>query len=532
MKNKMIFVAMFAGALIYSLLFNAGIPVTDPVESNYALTAKEMLLSGDWLSPRIYGHYWFDKPIMIYWLIALSYKVFGINEFASRLPAAVFSAASVTWIFWFAGKLYGSRKTAFYSALILATSLEFWILSRMIITDAVLFFFTSVSISAFYLQLLQRNSLWYIVAYAAAGLAVLTKGPVGIVMPALILLLYLVVGRQWKLFSRLQLLRGGLIFVLAAFPWYLAMYFVHGNDFVNTFLGLHNVLRATVSEHPQDNVFYYYLVLFPVSVLPWTGIFLLSLMQGRKRYGGSYSFLVIWIAGFIGFYSLMATKYLTYVFPALFPAALLAGRSLQAMIQQGGRKQWLWLSGPAIVLFLLFALGMRFLPGQAGGLLLYGCIAIAVGLIGWLQFRGNVRLLPEGTVLAVVAVSLVLLHNVLIPYAHSRSAKDIVNHIPQNGAIVAMYGDYATSAVYYSGYRIPQLISENDKKEDYGVWSGKFTMPTETIHDFALRTNNQQEVYILVKSTEKQFLSEPVAVRFEIVARDAKSILFKQKPNP
>jgi len=532
MRNKFVFLAVFAGALIYSLLFNAGIPITDPVEANYALTAKEMVVSGDWLSPRIYGQYWFDKPIMIYWLIAFAYKVFGINEFAARFPAAVFSAASVAWMFWFAGKLYASRRTAFYSALILATSLEFWILSRMIITDAVLFFFTSMSIAAFYLHFLNRQSLWYVIAYAAAGLAVLTKGPVGIVMPALIIFLYLISGRRWQLFSKLQLFRGGLVFLFAAVPWYLAMYITHGNDFVNTFLGLHNVLRATVSEHPQDNVFYYYLVLFPVSLLPWTGIFFLSLLRGRKNYGAHFSYLVVWIAVFIGFYSLMATKYLTYVFPALFPAALLAGRCLQAMVQQGGRKQWLWLSVPTVFLLFLFALGPRFLPDPVVGLGLYGSVAVTACLIIWLQFRGNVRLLPEGVVLSIIAVSLVIIHSALVPLAHSRSAYDIVQKLPPTGAIVALYGDYATSAVFYSGYVIPQLVSENNKKDASGVWSGKYTMPTETIGGFASRTADRQEVYVLVKSAEKRFLSETIAERYQVVAQDGKLTLFKQQVGP
>ena len=532
MKNKLVFLAVFTGALVYSLLFNAGLPITDPVESNYALTAKEMVVGGDWLSPRIYGQYWFDKPIMIYWLIAFAYKFFGINEFAARFPSAIFSAASIAWMFWFADKVYASRRTAFYSALILATSLEFWILSRMIITDAVLFFFTSVSIAAFYLHLLNRKSLWYVVAYAAAALAVLTKGPVGIVMPVLIIFLYLVSGRRWQLFSSLQLIRGGLVFLAIAVPWYLAMYLTHGNDFVNTFLGLHNVLRATVSEHPQDNVFYYYLVLFPVSLLPWTGILFLAFLRGRKNCGAHYSYLIVWIVGFLGFYSIMATKYLTYVFPALFPAALLAGRCLQVMVQQGGRKQWLWLSVPTVFLLLLFALGPRFLPELDVGMGLYGGVAVTACLILWLQFRGNVRLLPESTALSLVAVSLLLLHSLLIPLAGSRSARDIVQRLPATGAAVVMYGDYATSAVFYSGYEIPELFLEDSKKDTRGVWSGKYTMPTETIDDFTARTKDRQEVYILVKSEENRFLSEPMADRFRVVTREGRLTLFKQQINP
>ena len=73
-------------ALVFFLLYNQVLPVTDPVEANYALTAREMLESGDWLSPRIYGAYWFDKPVMTYWLLASSFAAFGLNEWAARLP--------------------------------------------------------------------------------------------------------------------------------------------------------------------------------------------------------------------------------------------------------------------------------------------------------------------------------------------------------------------------------------------------------------------------------------------------------------
>lgn len=136
-------------AAIFALLFLAGnelAAVTDTAESNYALTAREMVLSGDWMSPRIYGHYWYDKPIFFYWELALSFADFGFNEFAARLPSAVFGVASVLYTFWFSSKVY-DRKTGWTAALILGTSLEFWLLSKAVVTDAALFFFMSVSIA-------------------------------------------------------------------------------------------------------------------------------------------------------------------------------------------------------------------------------------------------------------------------------------------------------------------------------------------------------------------------------------------------
>ena len=89
------YLVLFAAAALLLLAFNAQLPISDPVESNYALTAKEMVESGNWLSPQIYGKYWFDKPIFFYWLTAISYTLFGFTDFASRLAPAVFSLSAL-----------------------------------------------------------------------------------------------------------------------------------------------------------------------------------------------------------------------------------------------------------------------------------------------------------------------------------------------------------------------------------------------------------------------------------------------------
>lgn len=106
------------------LIGNALIPVTDTAEANYALTAREMVLSGDWLSPQIYGRYWYDKPIFFYWELALSFAVFGFNDWAARFPSAVLGCVNVLFLFWFARRAYDER-TAWTASIILALSLEF-----------------------------------------------------------------------------------------------------------------------------------------------------------------------------------------------------------------------------------------------------------------------------------------------------------------------------------------------------------------------------------------------------------------------
>jgi 4-amino-4-deoxy-L-arabinose transferase-like glycosyltransferase len=192
-------------------------------------------------------------------------------------------------------------------------------LARLVLTDAILFFFSAVTMGHAYLGLSRDRSKYWLMAYAAAALAVLTKGPVGLVLPGLLLFAYVLACRDWRFLKRFRWGWGLAIFLLLVGPWYVWMLQQHGEQFVNTFLGLHNVTRATVSEHPEDNVFYYYLVLYPVSLLPWSGLLLAVLLKRRVALlqGGLSRYLWVWLGGTLLFYSLMATKYPTYVFPAL-----------------------------------------------------------------------------------------------------------------------------------------------------------------------------------------------------------------------
>jgi 4-amino-4-deoxy-L-arabinose transferase-like glycosyltransferase len=527
MTKRLIMLLIFLASLTFYLSFNAYIPVTDPVESNYALTAKEMLISGDWMSPQIYGHYWFDKPIMIYWLIALSFKLLGITDFAARFSSGVFSAASVTFTYWFGQKIFNNGKTALLSALVLATSLEFWLLAKMIITDSVLFFYTSISLAMLYLGLKNTESIWYVVlAYIAAALAVLTKGPVGLVLPGLIVCSYIIFTRQWQLFKKIFILPGCIAFLVIAAPWYVKMYQIHGQSFIDTFLGLNNYLRATISEHPKDNVFYYYLILFPISLLPWAGVLFKSINIFKTETKSSHIiFLANWSIITIIFYTMMATKYPTYVFPASFPAALLIGYTLGKMQALQGRKVWLWLSIPTVSLLGIIAFSGSILPITVNWTFLYIVALLSIILVLWIQFKGNVHHMPQVAALVTVIMSLLLIHNGLIPLAEMRSAKNIATMLPAGSANVASYGDYSTSAVFYSGYNISRLVNEKTNQQQ-GVWSGKYTMPTETLNAF----NSYTMSYILVKNNDNDsFVKESIAKYFLPIAHDSTTTLYQRR---
>ncbi|MBP2656459.1 MAG: hypothetical protein H6Q73_4028 [Firmicutes bacterium] len=529
MKRSPILI-VFLAAAIFFLLFNSQIPIMDPVEGIYALTAKEMLVSGDWLSPRIYGQFWYDKPIMIYWLILGCYKIFGINEFAARFSSAIFSALSVGLLYWFTNRIYKNTRIALLGVLVMVTSLEYWLLAKMVITDAVLFFFSSFSMVAFYLGLLNQGRKWYAIAYAAAALAVLTKGPVGIVLPGLTIFSYIAVTRNWGMLKRLFLIPGAIVFLLVAAPWFIYMYQVHGSDFSNTFLGLHNYVRATVSEHPKDNVFYYYLVLFPLSIMPWTGVFLRMTDGIVKEFKAPHvAYLVVWPAVTIIFYTAMATKYPTYVFTAIFPVAILVGRYLDKMLISKGRKQWLWLTVPVMLMLLFFGVGAKILASEHDWRILYGLTAIAFVAVLGAQIKASGHGIIKIVAGMTAIVILVLNSQVFTFYADMRSAKNLARSMPEQGATVASYVEYPASAVFYSGYTMPKLVDNTDELTPKGAWAGKYIMPAETITDFNHQTKNISETYVIVGRHElARFEALDMAKEFVPVMIQAKAVLYKR----
>jgi hypothetical protein len=155
-------------AAILCFVANHLLVVTDPVESNYVLTAKEMLASGDYFSPRIFGDYWYDKPIFFYWELIAAFKLFGISNFSARFFPALFGMAGILLAYGFTARLY-DKKTGFLTGLILLTTVEYFYLSKAIITDMTLFVFYSACLMAFYIAYSEGKPRWYYLAYAFAG---------------------------------------------------------------------------------------------------------------------------------------------------------------------------------------------------------------------------------------------------------------------------------------------------------------------------------------------------------------------------
>ena len=311
------------------------IPITDPTESVYVLTAKEMLAAGDWLSPRIYGNFWFDKPIMFYWELLIAYKIFGVNEFAARFFPAVFATLGLFLTYFFGAKLY-TKRIGLAAAVMLATSLEYWYIAHAVITDMTLLVMFSATLISFFLGYRAGKPQFYLIAFAASGVAVLTKGPIGFFLPGLIILIFLVWQDDLRHLRKLFRAKNLLLFAAIVSIWYLPMMLIHGSPFVENFLGVHNFLRATVSEYPKTDVWYYYLLITAIGFFPYSipviiiaaKNYALRITHYALHFDQREKFLIVWTLTVIIFFQLCATKYITYTLPAMIPAMILCAKIL------------------------------------------------------------------------------------------------------------------------------------------------------------------------------------------------------------
>ncbi len=178
-KNKSLF-WLVAGITAFIIFFHLGsFPLLDPDEPVYAETPKEMIVFGDFVSPRIYGEYWYDKPPMYYWLVAAAFKVFGVNEFAARFPSALLGVLCVLLVHQAGSRLFG-QTAGIAGALVLATSIEYFYVAKAAVTDITLTLFLTAALLSF----LEKK---YVLFYFFAALATVTKGPIGLVFPAAII---------------------------------------------------------------------------------------------------------------------------------------------------------------------------------------------------------------------------------------------------------------------------------------------------------------------------------------------------------
>ncbi len=329
--------------LLSAGLFFAGLGTPglfDADEPAYAGAAREMLQRGDWVTPYFNGQPRFDKPIFFYWLILLSYRIFGVTEFAVRVWSALAGVGLVV-LLWRAARRRIGGEAALWAGVAFSANFLTALLARAAVTDMLLTCFVTAAILAGLrtVETPEPGTRWPVRGmWAAMALAVLVKGPVGVLIPAMALGGCLVVFRECRVgLRRLCPWEGPALFLLIAAPWYVLALWANGWAFIAGFVIKHHLTRYTgvISSHAGPLWFYIPVVL--VGFFPWSGFLPMALWRTagvarRRRAETAGDRLAVtclcWLAGLFVFFSLAGTKLPSYLFPAFPAMALLAGGAI------------------------------------------------------------------------------------------------------------------------------------------------------------------------------------------------------------
>ena len=322
----LVLLAVVSFQILYGI---GGLALLDPDEPVYAETAKEMIRFGDYLSPRIYTEIWYDKPPIFHWLIVVSLKMFGgFSELAARLPASFMAIGSALLTALASARLFGAR-TGFWSGMITGTSVFLMYMGKASVTDTTLLFFMTAALFSF----IHRQ---YWLMYFCCGLAVMTKGPIGIVFPGAIVFFYLLLTRQLERLFHMHVVRGVLLAALVGMPWYIYMYTVHGMPFIHDFIGFHNISRFAHPLHPVRDHWYFYIPVVLLGFFPWTGLLIQSVKNAYRRSFGEeaelLTFFQVWWIFVLIFFSFAQTKQVSYMLILVPPLATVIASSLPQML--------------------------------------------------------------------------------------------------------------------------------------------------------------------------------------------------------
>lgn len=427
------------GVTTVCFLLNLGGPhLWDRDEPRNAGCAAEMLAAGDWITPTFNAQLREHKPVLTYWLMMLSYLVFGVNEFAARLPSALLGIGT-TLLTWFLARRLFRESTGLWAAIAIATTMMFGVASRAATPDAPLIFFSTLAISIFifgttvlgengegqFVRLFPNLKL-SILMYLAMGFAVLAKGPIGLVIPTAVIGMFLLVRRlpptrssdnrrPWferlvrcarpftpihflKTCVSMRPLTAIVCALVVALPWYWLVHIQTNGEWTYGFFVKHNVGRAmNAMDGHRGNVLFYPVALI-IGFFPFSIFWIPTLFDGIRsvksnaRQANGYLFAFCWVGVYLALFSLAKTKLPSYITPCYPGLAIAIGAFVDRWSQQEVDVPIIWQRfafGSLIavgigVLIAIPILAALFVPGEAS-LALLGLIPLIGGIAAFVM---------------------------------------------------------------------------------------------------------------------------------------------------
>lgn len=350
--------ALFFIAAVALYIYGLGrMPLVGPDEPRYVEVAREMFLRRDLVTPTLAGHAWFEKPVLLYWMIMASFGAFGVSEWSARIGPACSALLSILLIYWMArrveramnekqgGEADETSGLALCSAVALATCAGTIAFARAATFDIVLMLTVTDALACFFVSEIEadekKRRRLLAVFYALVGASLLAKGLVGIVVPFGVVGTYFVLRREWpRAWMLRSLLWGVPLALFVAASWYWPVIARHDGTFIRKFFIEHHFARYVSNKYHHPQPFYFYIQVMAMIALPWTAFLISALTWTRKWSWRTLSplgkfrlFALAWLALPIIFFSFSSSKLPAYVLPSLPGAALLIGERLSSFLR-------------------------------------------------------------------------------------------------------------------------------------------------------------------------------------------------------
>ncbi len=472
-------------ALFFSFFVTLGyVPLFDLDEGAFSEATREMLESGNYLTTYLDGELRFDKPILIYWLQALSVKVFGLNEFAMRFPSSLAATLWVIATFIFV-KRYSNIQKAFLAAFFMLCSLQITIIAKAAIADALLNLFIALSMFFIYKLYKTKESKFIYLTYIFVALGTLTKGPVAILIPLVVSFIFFAIKQELKFWLKAILYPKALgVFFLIAAPWYILEYIDQGKKFIDGFFLKHNIGRFNSAMEGHYGSFLYYIPVLLIGLLPFSYIILRVFVRVKEFFKNDlFLFMLIWFLFVFIFFSFSATKLPHYIIYGYTPLFILA-----AIFYDEDIKSF-WIVFPSILLYMILLIlplvffigGVDFIKDEFAKEILkeslilfdfkYFIALILASIFSFLlikvKLQNYIKILITGAIFLSIINFLIL---PLIAKAKQEPIKEAALLAKQNGYEVKMYRINTPSFIFY--------MQQLSKKGDLKVGDVVFTKTT------------------------------------------------------
>ncbi len=473
--EKYVFVLIILSGVFF-FLGNAGFSLTNPDEVFYAGSAKEMAQHGSWSTPYLFDKPQFEKPIFIYWLVRLAFLMFGETNFAVRLFPALFALAGMIAVYILAMAGMRERKKAFFASLILGSSVLYMGLARTIFTDLIFSVLILSALAAFYWSYAKGGkNRGIILFFVFSALAVLTKGPLGIIIPGLIVIMFLALSRELDFIRCRATFWGLVIFAVITVPWYAFMLKTYGNDFFKEFWVNDHLRRIIEAEHRKNDRWYFYPFAMLGCMYPWSlyvaaGLWAV-LRRFKKRATSFPLFLACWLGVVLAIFMPAHSKLVSYIFP-LFPAlALAAGDFLVDKVFNPKSRSGQALGLVTALSFLVIPLAVRVAAVKYPFYFVSSGSTTVLAVLGWsfafisllFFFLKNPRaaFLTQAGLLPVLLIAAPFATNI-DPYISSRQAAVYLADQPVGQSVVLCSKFFVRGVRFYTGYRTAVFDPSSD----------------------------------------------------------------------